>query len=98
VDCELSQLPPSSPTLPAAAELRERAAAAFDQLEKVLAGGTVEEKRELIRLYLEKIKADPNTGSVQISFYPSLFNRAIRRRGLAANNGSRTVTVRYLRA
>jgi hypothetical protein len=28
-------------------------------------------------LYLEKIKADPDTGSVQISFYPSPFNRTI---------------------
>jgi DNA invertase Pin-like site-specific DNA recombinase len=74
---DLGELPPALPSLPAAAELRRNADRAFDELDKVLAGGTIEQRRELIGLYVQKIKADPDTNSVQISLFPALFSRVV---------------------
>ena len=65
------------PTLPDAAELRVRASAAFDQMEAVLAKGTLEEKRELISAYVQTIKADPDQQSVRISLFAALFSRKV---------------------
>ena len=56
--------------------------AGLDQLDDVLAGGTIEEKRELISLYVQKVKADPDEQTVQISLYPMLFSRKIAGAGL----------------
>jgi hypothetical protein len=77
VERDIAQLPPSIPALPAAAVLRVNAERAFDELDKVLAGGPIEQRRELIGLYVEKIKADPDLGSVQISLYSALFSRVV---------------------
>jgi hypothetical protein len=77
VEKDLGELAPASPALPAAAELRRNADRAFDELDKVLAGGTIEQRRELIGLYVQKIKADPDTNSVQISLFSALFSRVV---------------------
>jgi hypothetical protein len=77
VEKDLGELPPASPALPAVAELRRNADRAFDELDKVLAGGTIEQRRELIGLYVHKIKADPDTNSVQISLFSALFSRVV---------------------
>lgn len=65
------------PTLPDAAELRARASASFDQIEAVLAKGTLEEKRELISTYVQTIKADPDQQLVRISLFAALFSRKV---------------------
>jgi len=54
VEKDLGKLPPGLPALPAAAELRRDADRAFDELDKVLAGGTIEQRRELIGLYVQQ--------------------------------------------
>ena len=46
-----------------------------------MAEGTVEEKKVLVWRYLKTIKADPNTKSVEISFYPDLFSQTIAGEG-----------------
>lgn len=43
---------PCADDLPSSEELHTRAVAAFDDLETVLAGGTLEEKREMIGHYV----------------------------------------------
>ncbi len=77
VEQELSNLPAKIPALATTGDLRERARAAFEDLDGVLAGGTIEERRELLGLYVEKIKADPDIHSVLISLYPALFSRKV---------------------
>ncbi|MFA9477750.1 recombinase family protein [Phycisphaerales bacterium AB-hyl4] len=77
VEQALAKLGDELPTLPEVAELQARAVAAFDELEKVLESGTLEEKRELIAAYVQKIKAEPDHHQVQISLYPALFSRKI---------------------
>ena len=54
-----------------------RATAAFEDFDAVLAAASIEEKRELIRLYVKSIEAEPDRFAVQISLYPALFNRII---------------------
>jgi hypothetical protein len=70
-------VPPGIPELPAAAELRNNVERVFDELDKVLVGGTIEQRRELIGLYVQKIKADPDNSSVQISLYSALISRVV---------------------
>jgi DNA invertase Pin-like site-specific DNA recombinase len=77
IEAGLSKLPDDSPALPSADEIRRRASAAFDDLGRIIDGGTLEEKRDLISLYVEKIEADPHRQTVQISLYPTLFSRKI---------------------
>lgn len=67
----------NSPELPGVKEIRRRATAEFDRLGQVLAGGTVEERRELIACYVHKIKADPDRLTVHISLYPTLLSQKI---------------------
>jgi ABC-type transporter Mla subunit MlaD len=77
VERDLVELPPAAPALPTAAEPRRNADRAFDELDKVLAGGTIEQRRELIGLYIQKIKADPDGNSIRISFYSALIRRVV---------------------
>ena len=65
------------PNLPDSAELRQRACAAFDDLERILNEATIEEKRDLIRTYVQKIKAEPDSQQVVINLYPALFSRVV---------------------
>ena len=68
---------PGPDDLPSMAELQARAAAAFDDLDAVIEGGTIEEKREMLGLYVQMIKADPDSCEVHIGLYPPLFSRRI---------------------
>lgn len=77
VEAELSAVAVEVPHLPSADVLAKSAAAAFDEIDSVLAGATIEEKRELLGLYVQTIKADPDTHSVQIGLYSSLFTRKV---------------------
>lgn len=82
VECRLNDLPGPPAEFPGVEDVRALASAAFDQLETVLEGGSIEEKRELIGLYVQRIKADPEQHTVQISLYPALFSREIAGAGL----------------
>lgn len=77
ISAELAKLPDSNALLPSPDVIRERAAAEFDRLEQVIGGSTVEEKRELIACYVQKIKADPDRCSVEIGLYPTLLSQKI---------------------
>jgi hypothetical protein len=68
---------PCADDLPDSDELHARAVAAFDDLETVLAGGTLEEKREMIGHYVQTIKADPDHSQIHIGLYPALVSRKI---------------------
>jgi hypothetical protein len=74
---QLAKLPANCPALPSPELIRERAAAEFDRMEHVVSSATVEEKRELIACYVQKIKADPDLQSVEISLYPTLLSQKI---------------------
>ena len=77
VERRLSECSAELPTLASKQEIRTRAKVAFDQLEEVLEGGELEQKKELIALYLHRIDADPAQHRIQISIYPALFTRKI---------------------
>ena len=77
VEADLAATTTAVPSLPGVDEIRRRAAGEFDRLEKVLHGATVEEKRELIACYAQKIKADPDRQTVEISLYPTLLSQKI---------------------
>ncbi|MCE5324867.1 MAG: recombinase family protein [Planctomycetaceae bacterium] len=77
VECDLADARKGSPELPDLGEIRDKAAEAFERLEDVLTGGTIEEKRELIGLYVQTIKAEPDSYSVQISLYPAMFTAVL---------------------
>jgi len=70
---------PCADDLPNEAELRARTAAAFDDLAAVMDGGTIEERREMLGLYVQTIEADPDSQGVRIGLYPPLFSRKIAR-------------------
>lgn len=77
VEQRLEALPGSAVVLPEPGVIRRRASAEFDRLGEVIAGGTLEEKRELIGLYVHEIKADPDRLSVHIGLYPTLLSQKI---------------------
>ena len=77
VEKDLAGIPTKSAVLPPTATIATNAASAFDELDKVLEVGTIEEKRELLALYVQKIKADPNLHQVEIGLCSSLFTRKV---------------------
>ena len=77
IESDLAAAASRVPQLPGADEIQQRAAAEFDRLDDVLASSSVEEKRELIACYVQKIKADPDRQTVQISLYPTLLSQKI---------------------
>lgn len=77
IERRLVELSASRVDVPSVETLRERIGQAFDKLETGFAGGTIEEQRELIGLYVQTIKAEPDRNTVKISLYPPLFSRGI---------------------
>lgn len=77
VELELAGLAEEAPSLPGVVELKRKVSAEFDRLDEVIGGGTVEEKRELISCYIQKIKADPDRQTVHISLFPTLLSQKI---------------------
>jgi DNA invertase Pin-like site-specific DNA recombinase len=65
------------PSLPSLAEIRERSTACLEHLEAVLAGATIEEKRELVGKYIRAVRAIPDTQRVEIRLYTALFNTLV---------------------
>jgi DNA invertase Pin-like site-specific DNA recombinase len=82
VERDLKAAGPALPAVPEIADIRERAAVAFDRLASILADGPIEQKRELIGLYVQSVKADPIRQTVEIALYPALFNAIGSGRGL----------------
>lgn len=56
----------------------------LEQREDVLAGATIEEKRELVQKYVRAVKACPDTQKVAIRLYAALFNDLVAGAGFAA--------------
>lgn len=81
VEQTLSEYMAEPPPMPSMEEIQASAQAGCCRLEKVLATGTVEEKRELIALYVHEIVADPEKERIAISLYPAAFNQKIGVRG-----------------
>lgn len=77
VERRLNDLPGTPAELPGVEQVRALASVAFEQLETVLEGGSIEEKRNLIGLYVKCIEADRDQQTVEISLYPALFSREI---------------------
>lgn len=71
VQGELSAAGPE-PQLPPLPELRQRIAAEFDQMEALLASGTLEERRALVGCYVAQIKTKPEEETVCVGFLSGL--------------------------
>ena len=65
------------PALPSLAEIRRRAEGCLENLERVLAGATIEEKGELVGKYIRAVKAIPERQEVEISLYTALFTAMV---------------------
>ncbi|MCR9248757.1 MAG: hypothetical protein NXI31_27320, partial [bacterium] len=60
------------PELPALPDLKQRITAEFDQMEALLASGTLEERRALVGCYVAQIKTKPEEATVCIGFLSGL--------------------------
>lgn len=63
--------------LPPVGDLRNRIAAEFENIQELLASGSLEERRSMIGNYVDEIKADPNEQVVHIGLYPTLLSQRI---------------------
>jgi len=84
IERELAESGADFPKLPSLAEIRRRSTACLEHLEDVLAGATIEEKRELVQKYVRAVKACPDTQKVEIRLYTALFNDLVAGAGCAA--------------
>lgn len=62
----------AEPELPALPDLKQRINAEFDQMEALLASGTLEERRALVGCYIAQIKTKPEEATVCIGFLSGL--------------------------
>jgi site-specific DNA recombinase len=56
-------------------EIARRAEEELSNLDRLLKGGSVEEKRELVRTYVKAMKVHPGKEEMEIDFLPALFTR-----------------------
>jgi hypothetical protein len=63
------------PEVPDAREIARWASDELNNLDQLLASGSLEEKRALIRTYVKGIKSDPITHEVEVHVMPALFSR-----------------------
>ncbi|HUO08153.1 MAG TPA: hypothetical protein VM008_07635 [Phycisphaerae bacterium] len=75
VQSQLDSLAATLPELPNPKEIAQRADEELSRLDTLLASGTLEERRELIRNYVNGAKVDPNAEEIEVSFVPALFSR-----------------------
>lgn len=78
----LRKLTASLPTMPAAEEIRNRAAACLWEMEKLRAGATLEQRRDLIGGFVHSITAEPDRQVVRIKLFPPAFSQKVTRVGL----------------
>jgi site-specific DNA recombinase len=74
VERDLAGVGAELPKMPSMEEIRRRSAACLDRLDEVLAGATIEEKRDLVQKYVRAVKACPDTQQVEIRLQSALFN------------------------
>ncbi|HUO08092.1 MAG TPA: recombinase family protein [Phycisphaerae bacterium] len=72
---QLESLAASMPELPSPEEIAQKAHEEFSHLDTLLAAGTLEERRELIRTYVKGARVDPDAKEIEVSFVPALFSR-----------------------
>ena len=80
IETELKELQKLLPVLPEEKEMRVFAKNALNHFGEIFESGTIEEKREIIGLYIDKIIAYHESKTIEIALYPPLFN--------AINSGS----------
>ena len=81
VEAELKRLDKKLPELPDAKQILEQSARELDSLADILATATVEQKKQFVARYIQKITADPNAKTVEISRYPALFSLIVAGEG-----------------
>ncbi len=64
-------------TTPVADDVRAEVSKEFDALEMVLAGGSLEEKRELIAAYVHRVEAAPERQTLAISLFPDRVSQMV---------------------
>jgi len=74
---QLCKLGAATPEVPKAEEIRARVCRELERFQDIFAEGSLDQKREMIRLYVPRIKADPTTEAVEISLYPTLFTQIV---------------------
>jgi len=75
VRAELQTIAADMPELPSAKEIAQKADEELSHLNTLMATGTLEERRELIRNYVKGAKVDPNVEEIEVSLVPALFSR-----------------------
>lgn len=75
VQAELEALNAGVPELPEPREIARKADEALAHLDTLLASGTLEENRELLRTYVKGMKVDPAAQEIEVRFLPALFSR-----------------------
>jgi len=80
IETELKEIQRLLPAIPKEKEIRVFADNALNHFGEIFESGTIEEKREIIGLYVDKIIAYPESKTIKIALYPPLFN--------AINSGS----------
>ena len=73
----LHRLQRKLPQLPDMQDIAERSRQEIQRLDDIFAGGTVDQKKEFVAIYVKTIEADPNAKSVKISLFPALFSQII---------------------
>jgi DNA invertase Pin-like site-specific DNA recombinase len=74
VEQEVAQVKASMPDVSSEAIIRAGTSEALDLLQRAIGGGTLEEKREVIAHYVQRIEADPTTERVRAYYYPVIVN------------------------
>lgn len=74
VQDQLTQLAGEVPEMPSTQEIARKADEALAKLDTLLASGSLEEKRELVRTYVKGIKVDPKAQILELSVMPALFS------------------------
>jgi DNA invertase Pin-like site-specific DNA recombinase len=75
VESELQATTAVIPDLPTPKEIAQRANEELSHLATLMATGTLEERRELIRTYVKAGKVDPKSQEIELTFAPALFSR-----------------------
>jgi aspartate/methionine/tyrosine aminotransferase len=77
VELELAQVKASTPDMPSEAVIRAGTSEALDLLQRAIDAGTLEEKREVIAHYVQRIEADQTAERLRVFFYPAVLSRKI---------------------
>jgi hypothetical protein len=82
VQAQLDAVGEGVPDITSPQEVARRADEQFTKLDQLLASGSLEEKKELIRTYVKAGKVDPATQEIELSILPALFTSIGTRGGV----------------